>query len=93
MEKCCLLLSANNSYERATEDIQVLVGTFVFHGTQQRLVQGISIGSSAIESTVKQIGQRIKISGAQWNKCNVSQLLKHRSAYLNSQFSRLVLHN
>ncbi len=47
----------------------------------------------ALESTVKQIGQRIKISGAQWNKSNVPQVLKHRSAYLNGQFSRLVLHN
>ena len=29
--------------------------------------EGISIGSGAIESTVKQIGQRIQLSGAQWN--------------------------
>ena len=55
--------------------------------------EGISIGSGAIESTVKQTGQRIKISGAQWNKFNVPQVLKHRSAYLNGQFSRLTLHN
>ena len=50
--------------------------------------EGISIGSGAIESTVKQIGRRIKISGAQWKKDNVSQVLKHRSAYLNGQFSK-----
>jgi len=49
--------------------------------------EGISIGSGAIESTVKQIGRRIKISGAQWEKDNVPQVLKHRSAYLNGQFS------
>lgn len=49
--------------------------------------EGISIGSGAIESTVKQIGRRIKISGAQWEKNNVPQVLKHRSAYLNRQFS------
>jgi hypothetical protein len=30
--------------------------------------EGISIGSGAVESTVKQIGQRIKLSGAQWQK-------------------------
>ncbi len=42
-----------------------------------------SIGSGAIESTVKQIGRRVKISGAQWKKQNVSQVLKHRTAYLN----------
>ncbi len=50
--------------------------------------EGISIGSGAIESTVKQIGRRLKISGAQWKKDNVPQLLKHRSAYLNGQFSK-----
>ena len=42
-----------------------------------------SIGSSAIESTVKQIGRRVKISLAQWHKHNVPQVLFHRTAYLN----------
>ncbi|MDX2239289.1 MAG: ISKra4 family transposase, partial [Leptolyngbyaceae cyanobacterium bins.302] len=46
------------------------------------------IGSGAIESTVKQIGQRIKLSGAQWKKDNVPQVLKQRCAYLNGQFSK-----
>lgn len=46
-----------------------------------------SIGSGAIESTVKQISRRVKISGAQWSKQNVSQVLKHRTAYLNGMLS------
>ncbi len=50
--------------------------------------EGISIGSGAIESTVKQIGGRIKLSGAQWNSDNVPQVLLHRCAYLNGQFSK-----
>jgi len=50
--------------------------------------EGISIGSGAVESTVKQIGQRIKLSGAQWKKDNVPQVLKHCCAYLNGQFSK-----
>jgi hypothetical protein len=50
--------------------------------------EGISIGSGAIESTVKQLGRRIKISGAQWDKDNVPQVLKQRCAYLNGQFSK-----
>ena len=49
--------------------------------------EGISIGSGAIESTVKQIGRRIKISGAQLNDLNVPQVLKQRCAYLNGAFS------
>jgi len=50
--------------------------------------EGVPIGSGAVESTVKQIGRRIKISGAQWERKNVPQVLKHRSAYLNGQFSK-----
>lgn len=50
--------------------------------------EGLSIGSGAIESTVKQIGQRMKLSGAQWDEQNVPQVLKQRCAYLNGQFSR-----
>jgi hypothetical protein len=42
-----------------------------------------SIGSGAVESAVKQIDRRTKISGAQWNKDNVPQVLAHRCAYLN----------
>jgi hypothetical protein len=49
--------------------------------------EGISIGSGTIESTVKQIGARIKLSGAQWKAENVPQVLLHRCTYLNGQFS------
>lgn len=43
-----------------------------------------AIASGAVESTVKQIDRRLKISGAQWNLENVPQVLKHRCAYLNN---------
>lgn len=42
-----------------------------------------SIGSGAVESAVKQISRRTKISGAQSNQENVPQVLAHRCAYLN----------
>jgi len=42
-----------------------------------------SIGSGQVESGVKQIGRRVKISGAQWKEKNVPQVLAHRCAYLN----------
>ncbi|MEM7581174.1 MAG: ISKra4 family transposase, partial [Cyanobacteria bacterium P01_A01_bin.45] len=32
---------------------------------------------------IKQIGARVKISGAQWNVESVSQILSVRCAYLN----------
>ncbi len=49
--------------------------------------EGVSIGSGTIESTVKQIAARIKLSGAQWKAENLPQVLRHRCAYLNGQFS------
>ncbi len=42
-----------------------------------------SIGSGAVESAVKQIDRRLKISGAQWKMENVAQILQLRCAYLN----------
>ena len=44
---------------------------------------GICIGSGSVESKIKQIGSRMKITGAQWKAENVSQFLKLRCAYLN----------
>ncbi|MBU6230238.1 MAG: ISKra4 family transposase, partial [Cyanobacteria bacterium REEB459] len=41
----------------------------------------------AVESTIKQIGRRVKISGAQWKEDNVPQVLRQRCAYLNGRFS------
>ena len=46
-----------------------------------------SIGSGAVESTVKQIDRRTKISGAQWKRENVPQVLAQRCAYLNGLLS------
>jgi hypothetical protein len=42
---------------------------------------------SAVESAVKQIGKRLKISGAQWKLENVPRMLQLRSAYLNGQLT------
>ncbi len=42
-----------------------------------------SIGSGAVESGIKQIDRRVKISGAQWKAQNVNQILQLRCAYLN----------
>ncbi len=39
IEKSCLLLSANVSYENTARDLKELIGIDVSHSTQQRLVQ------------------------------------------------------
>lgn len=36
----------------------------------------ISIGSGAVESAIKQIDRRLKISGAQWNANSINQMLR-----------------
>lgn len=48
---------------------------------------GIEIGSGAVESKVKQIGNRVKITGAQWKRENVAKILQLRCAYLNGAFN------
>lgn len=45
--------------------------------------QMFSIGSGAVESAIKQIDRRLKISGAQWKLENVFQVLQLRACYLN----------
>ena len=42
-----------------------------------------SIGSGAVESAIKALSTRVKISGAQWNSENVNHILSVRCAYLN----------
>jgi hypothetical protein len=54
---------------------------FIEEGIEE--YQICSIGSGAIESTIKQIDRRTKISGAQWKAENVPQVLAHHCAYLN----------
>ena len=135
LEKCCLLLSANESYQRADQRLDRVetllwkgkideaihefadwkhesVDKFINYLNEHRgrivnydyfQTEGISIGSGAIESSIKRTslmfpesaildktkfcGRRIKISGAQWNSNNISQVLRHRCAYLNGNFS------
>jgi hypothetical protein len=50
--------------------------------------QGLcSVGSGAVESAVKQIGQRVKLTGAQWKKENVPYVLQLRCDYLNGKLA------
>ena len=53
------------------------------HNYQSDQQQVLCIGSGSVESTIKRIGIRIKISGAQWKAENIGRVLKQRCAYLN----------
>jgi hypothetical protein len=45
------------------------------------------VRSGAVESAIKQIDRRMKVSGAQWKPENVPQALQLRCAYLNGQLA------
>lgn len=49
--------------------------------------EGLTIGSGAVESSIKQIDFRMKRTGAQWKRENIPQALSVRCAYLNGQFA------
>lgn len=51
------------------------------YGACQKL--GIPIGSGDVESKIKQVSARVKLSGARWNRENVPRILRLRCAYLN----------
>lgn len=52
---------------------------------------GITIGSGDVESKIKQVAARVKITGAQWARKNVERILRLRCAYLNHS-SRLSIY-
>ncbi len=56
-----------------------------YHSFQQEQI--CSIGSGAVESAVKQISHRVKLTGAQWKRENVPHILQLRCAYLNGQLA------
>lgn len=74
----CSLKQAHNFCKYLTKHHNRIVNYEYFQSEQI-----CSIGSGAVESAVKQINRRIKISGAQWKQEHVPQVLAHRCAYLN----------
>ena len=78
----CQLKQAQNFCEYLDQHCDRIIN-YQYHQAEQIC----SIGSGAVESTIKQIDRRTKISGAQWKTENVSQVLAHRCAYLNGLIS------
>lgn len=78
----CKLKQADNFCEYLNQHRHRIID-YQYHQAEQIC----SIGSGAVESSVKQIDRRTKISGAQWKRDNVPQVLAHRCAYLNGLIS------
>ena len=72
MEKCCLLLSANESYQRAEEDIKVLTGIGISHSTQQRMVHRQTFELPQVEQEVEEIsidGGKVRLRTPKGKPC------------------------
>lgn len=72
LEKCCLLLSANESYERAQQDIEVLTGMSVSHSTHQRLVHRHDFGEVVVNKSVEAMsidGGKVRLRTPQGKPC------------------------
>ena len=67
LEKCCLRLCANESYQSAESEIEALTGVKVSHSTQQRLVSREELPlPEAIQavSEVSMDGGKVRLRGA-----------------------------
>ena len=74
LEKCCLLLSANVSYENTARDLEVLTGLRISHSTQQRLVQRHKFLAARVNQEVEELtvdGGKVRLrtpvgQGCEW---------------------------
>jgi hypothetical protein len=48
-------------------------------------MEGLPIGSGPVESWIKQIDERVQITGARWKPERVPQILALRCAYLSDR--------
>jgi hypothetical protein len=72
LEKCCLLVSANASYERTAQDIPVLTGMKVSRGSQQRLVHRQRFELPLVEGKVEEMsidGGKVRIRTPEGEIC------------------------
>jgi hypothetical protein len=66
LEKCCLRLSANESYQNAEEDIEALTGVKVGHSTMQRLVLRVELPWPQAKQAIAEVsvdGRKVRLRG------------------------------
>jgi len=67
LEKCCLRLSANESYQNAEAEIEALTGVKVSHSTQARLVNRQELPLPQAKQAVSEVsvdGGKVRLRGA-----------------------------
>jgi hypothetical protein len=83
LEKCCLLVSANESYERTAADIEVLTGVRVSHSTQQRLVHRQTFDLPQVKQMVNEMsidGGKVRLRTPQGQRARMARLQRSQSA-------------
>jgi hypothetical protein len=93
LEKSCLLLSANVSYENAERDLKLLTGIAVSHSTQQRLAQRSEWPDPQASAAV----ETLSIDGGKVRLCTVkgepSQWRDYKAVTLHGQPCGAWLHD
>jgi hypothetical protein len=83
LEQCCLLLSANESYEDAARDIKVLTGVAVSHSTQQRLVHRQTFELLSVKESVEEMsvdGGKVRLRTPKGEPLRMARLQRSESA-------------
>ena len=55
IEKCCLLLVANESFANAERDLEILTGVRIPHSTQHRLVNNYQLPEAKISKKAESL--------------------------------------
>jgi hypothetical protein len=72
LEKCCLLLTANESFQNAERDVELLMGIKVGHSCQHRWGQAAEIGEPQVNHVISALsidGGKVRLRTAPGGEC------------------------
>lgn len=85
LEKCCLLVSANESYQRGSEDIETLTGIKISHSTLQRMAQRQEWEELTLKEPIKEISLDGGMVRNRTPKGELSEWREYKARNLQSQ--------
>jgi len=72
LEKCCLLLAANESFQDAENDLKVLTGLEVGHSTHHRQVQKVALEPPNVKQKLTEVaidGGKVRLRSEEKGSC------------------------
>ena len=72
LERCCLILSANSSYQNGETDLKILTGISVSHSSRERKVQGQSVDFPDVKQKLTEVsldGGKVRIRSEKGGNC------------------------